>query len=138
MQILTSFSQHDTERLFLTYKRNPINYTKIKDQIVGKDLSEHYAQSRKSSWVFFGALSFIILVSSSFSVMADHWDSFIALWMIWGGIVVLFIGWRVLFAKNATSIHDKNKYFFDRFELVAQECDSLEDFVQHWKPISTT
>lgn len=138
MQILASFSTHDTERLFLTYKRNPINYTKIKDKIVGKDLSEHYAQGKKSSWIFFGALSFIILISSSFSVMADHWDSFIALWMIWGGIVVLFIAWRILFARNATSIHDKNKNFFDNFELVAQECDSLEDFIQHWKPLRLT
>lgn len=135
MQILASFSQHDTERLFLTYKRNPINYTKIKDKIVGKDLSEHHAQARKTSWVFFGALTFIIVVGSSFSFMADHWNSFVALWMIWGGVVVLFIAWRMLFAKNVSSIYSKNKLFFEQFELVAQECDSLEDFVQHWKPL---
>ncbi|MFK7798081.1 MAG: hypothetical protein AB8E82_11555 [Aureispira sp.] len=132
MQILAAFSQHDTERLFLTYKRNPINYTKIKDKIVGKDLSAHYTQAKKSSWIFFGALTFIIVISSSFSIMADHWDSFVALWMIWGGIVVLFTIGRVLFNRNATSIHDKNKDFFQAFELVAQECDSLEDFVLHW------
>ena len=135
MQILASFSQHDTERLFLTYKRNPINYTKIKDKIVGKDLSEHYAQGRKSSWIFFSALSFIILISSSFSVMADHWDSFTALWMIWGGIVVIFTIWRFSFKRNVSSVHDKNKDFFEQFELIAQECDSLEDFVQHCRPL---
>lgn len=133
MQILASFSQHDTERLFLTFKRNPINYTKIKDEIVGKDLSEHYAQAKKSSWIFFGALTFIIVVSSSFSIMADHWDSFVALWMIWGGIVVLFTLWRVFFRRNATAIYDKNKIFFQEFEQVAQTCDSLEDFIQHWQ-----
>lgn len=135
MQILASFSQHDTERLFLTYKRNPINYTKIKDNIVGKDLSKFYAQSHKSSWVFFGALTFIIVISSSFSIVADHWDSFVALWMIWGGILILFIAWRIFFTRNASSIHTKNKDFFEQFELVAQECDSLEDFVQLWKPL---
>jgi hypothetical protein len=135
MQILASFSQHDTERLFLTYKRNPINYTKIKEEIVGKDLTAHYEQSRKSSWIFFGALTFIIVVSSSFSVMADHWDSFVALWMIWGGIVVLFVGWQILFKRNATSIHEENKAFFERFELIAQDCDSLEDFVTLWQPV---
>lgn len=133
MQILASFSQHDTERLFLTYKRNPINYTKIKDEIVGKDLTAYYAQSKKSSWIFFGALTFIIVVSSSFSMIANHWDSFVALWMIWGGIVVLFTLWRTFFKRNATSIHDKNKDFFQQFEQVAQECDSLEDFIQHWQ-----
>ncbi|MGH1335858.1 MAG: hypothetical protein ACRBFS_06990 [Aureispira sp.] len=135
MQILTSFSQHDTERLFLTYKRNPINYTKIKDKIIGKDLSEHHAQGRKSSWVFFGALSFIILISSSFSVMADHWDSFVALWMIWGGIVILFTIWRISFTRNVSSVYDQNKKFFEQFELIAQGCDSLEDFVQEAGPL---
>lgn len=134
MQLTTSFSQHDVERLFLTYKRNPINYTKIKQEIVGGDLQERYQSVRKSSYLFFGAVTFIIVVSSSFSLIAEHYDSLIALWMIWGITALLFAGWMIMNHRNTYAIYHKNENFFGHFELIAQSCDSLEEFVGNWRP----
>lgn len=134
MQLLASFSPHEVERLFLTYKRNPINYTKIKQEIVGGNSQEGYQKVRKSSYLFFGAITFIIVVSSSFSLIAQHYDSLIALWMIWGITALLFAFWMVFNYRNTYAIYSKNEEFFDCFELVAQSCDTLEEFVGSWRP----
>ena len=137
MQSLASFSQHDVERLFLTYKRNPINYTKIKQEVVGDDVHDQYHRVRRSSTVFFGAITFIIVVSSAFSLVAAHYDSLVALWMIWGGTLVLYLGWIKFYHSNTYAIHTQNEDFFSRFELVAQSCDSLDEFVQYWTPTTS-
>jgi hypothetical protein len=42
MQTLVSFSENDLERLFLTYKRNFKNYSKIKNKVIGKDSEIQY------------------------------------------------------------------------------------------------
>ncbi len=125
MQLTALFSQHDIERLFLTYKRNPINYTKIKQEIVGSNLQEGYQRVRRSSYLFFGAVTFIIIISSSFSLVAEHYDSLIALWMIWGVTTLLFAGWMVFNYRNTYATYSRNENFFDHFELIAQSCRQL-------------
>lgn len=132
MQTLASFSDHDLERLFLTYKRNFNNYTKIKDKVIGKDAEKLYKRTRKSSIFFFVALSFIILISSAFSLMADHFNSFVALWLIWGIAFTLFSIWSFIYYKTNYQILQKNQAFFDKFENIAEKNNSLEDFRNNW------
>lgn len=133
MQILASFSRHDLERLFLTYKRNKPNYSKIKDKVIGEDADLLYKRTRRSSLFFFAALTFIITISSAFSLVAQHMDSFIALWMIWAIAFVLFIIWSVIYYRTNFHILQKNQAFFDKFEYIAQKHESLEEFSTNWK-----
>ncbi|WMX13740.1 MULTISPECIES: hypothetical protein [unclassified Aureispira] len=132
MQTLVSFSENDLERLFLTYKRNFKNYSKIKDKVIGKDAALIYKRNRKSSIFFFIALTFIIVVSSAFSLIADHMNSFVALWMIWGIAAVIFSFWFIAYYRNSFKILQQNQAFFDKFEAVASNNDSLDAFRMNW------
>lgn len=132
MQIRVDFSEQELERLYLTYKNKPNNYQKIKKKIVGIDTSANYRKTRKSGLIFFGGVTFIIVVSSSFSFMAQHWDSFIALWMIWSIFLVLLIGWLFLLNKTTWQIHDYNRDFFEKFESTATHTTDLRQFKQKW------
>lgn len=132
MQTLAAFSEHDLERLFITYKRNFKNYTKIKDKVIGKDAEQQYKRNRKSSIFFFIAVTFIIVVSSMFSLVANHMNSFIALWMIWGIALTLFIVWSVIYYRTNFDILKKNQAFFEHFESVANNNSSLESFRKNW------
>lgn len=132
MQTLVSFSENDLERLFLTYKRNFKNYTKIKDKVIGKDAEQQYKRNRKSSIFFFIALTFIIVISSAFSLMAEHMNSFIALWMIWGIAASLFSFWFVAYYRNSSKILQQNQAFFHKFETIANNNESLDSFRMNW------
>lgn len=132
MQTLVSFSENDLERLFLTYKRNFKNYSKIKNKVIGKDAERQYKRNRKSSLFFFIALTFIIVISSVFSLVADHMNSFIALWMIWGIASVLFSFWFITYYKNSSKILQQNQAFFDKFEAIANNNESLDGFRMNW------
>jgi len=132
MQTLVSFSKNDLERLFLTYKHNLKNYTKIKNKVIGKDAERQYKRNQKSSIFFFIALTFIIVISSVFSLVADHMNSFIALWMIWGIAAVLFSFWFITYYKNSSKILQQNQAFFDKFEAIASSNDSLDSFRMNW------
>lgn len=132
MQTLATFSKHDLERLFITYKRNFSNYSKIKDKVIGKNAEKIYKRNRKTSIFFFVAVTFIIGVSSIFSLVTNHTDSFIALWMIWGIVFVFFSAWSVFFYRTSYSIIQKNEDFFNRFETIAKDNQSLEDFKTNW------
>jgi hypothetical protein len=133
MQIQVDFSEQELERLYLTYKNKPSNYQKIKTKIVGIDTSLAYRKTRKSGFVFFGGVTFIIAISSSFSFMAEHWDSFIALWMIWGIFFTLLLGWLFLLHKTTWNVHDYNQKFFETFENTASKVSSLQQFLQTWE-----
>jgi len=132
MQTLVSFSENDLERLFLTYKRNFKNYSKIKNKVIGKNAEQQYKRNRKSSLFFFIALTFIIVISSVFSLVADHMNSFIALWMIWGIAAVLFSFWFITYYKNSSKILQQNQAFFDKFEAIANNNESLDGFRMNW------
>ena len=45
MQTLVSFSENDLERLFLTYKRNFKNYSKIKNKVIGENAEMQYKRN---------------------------------------------------------------------------------------------
>ena len=132
MPSLASFSTKDVERLFLTYKRNQDNYRKIKDKVAGPDAEQQYKSKRKSSIFFFVALTFIIVVSSSFSLIAEHMNSFIALWMIWGGAFIIFVAWSIINYQTNYRILKQNQAFFSKFEAIAKKHDTLEDFTNNW------
>lgn len=132
MQTLVSFSENDLERLFLTYKRNFKNYSKIKNKVIGKDAEKQYKRNRKSTLFFFIALTFIIVISSVFSLVADHMNSFIALWMIWGIAAVLFSIGFTSYYKNSSKVLQQNQAFFDKFEAIANDNESLDGFRMNW------
>lgn len=132
MQTLASFSAQDLERLFLTYKQNQDNYIKIKDKVIGDDAELQYKSNRKSSFFFFGALTFVVAISSAFSLIASDINSFGALWTIWGIAFILFSAWSVFYYKTNYQILEKNRQFFEKFETTAQSSQSLEDFKKNW------
>jgi hypothetical protein len=132
MQTLVSFSENDLERLFLTYKRNFKNYSKIKNKVIGENAEMQYKRNRKSSIFFFIALTFIIVISSVFSLVADHMDSFIALWMIWGIAAILFSIWFLTYYKNSSKVLQQNQAFFEKFEAIANNNESLDGFRTNW------
>ncbi len=131
------FTEPDLIRLFLTYKNNRANFDTIKDKLFPNDQSTKLKQNKRTSLIFFICVTFIILVSSSFSIMADHWDSFGALMIIW---VVFTIGvciWYYLTIQRTTQIHLKNKAFIQQFILVAESSSSAESFIEAWQvPVS--
>ena len=129
---LASFSDHDLERLFLTYKRNFTNYSKIKDKIIGKDAEAEYKRNRKSSIFFFVALTFIISISSLFSLFIEHINSLGALWIIWSVAFVIFLAWSIFSYRTNYRILQINQRFFSKFERVAKNHDSLEGFKTNW------
>lgn len=128
MQTLATFSAQDLERLYLTYKKNQDNYTKIKDKVIGEDAELLYKSNRKSSFFFFGALTFVVAISSAFSLIASDINSFGALWTIWALALVLFIAWSVFYYKTNYQVLEKNRQFFQKFEATAQASQSLDDF----------
>lgn len=132
MQTLASFSAQDLERLFLTYKQNQDNYSKIKDKVIGEDAELQYKSNRKSSFFFFGALTFVVAISSAFSLIAADINSFGALWTIWGIAFILFTAWSVFYYKTNYQILEKNRQFFQKFEVTAQNSQSLDDFKKNW------
>ena len=132
MQTLVSFSENDLERLFLTYKRNFKNYSKIKNKVIGENAEMQYKRNRKSSIFFFIALTFIIVISSVFSLVADHMNSFIALWMIWGIAAILFSIWFLTYYKNSSKVLQQNQAFFEKFEAIANNNESLDGFRTNW------
>ncbi len=132
MPTLASFSDHDLERLFLTYKRNFSNYTKIKDIIIGKDAEAQYKRNRKSSIFFFVALTFIISISSLFSLFIEHKYSLGALWIIWGVALVIFLAWSFFNYRTNYRTLQLNQRFFRKFERIAKNHDSLEGFRTNW------
>lgn len=128
MQTLASFTTQDLERLYLTYKQNPNNYNKIKDKVIGKDAELQYKSNRKSSIFFFGALTFVVAISSIFSLIGHDINSFGALWTIWAIALIVFIAWSVFYYKTNYQILQKNQQFFEKFESIAQKFQTLEDF----------
>lgn len=132
MQVLINFSAQELNQLYLTFKRNPSNYTKIKEMILGVNSEEKFARNKKSLRFFFITVTFIIAVSSSFSLMADHMNSFISLWLIWTGAFILFIAANIIINKNTTYVQEKNKAFFEAFEFTANKNTSLDAFQSEW------
>ena len=133
MALFNFFSEQDTAKLYVTYKQLPDNYTKIKQKLVGSASRIRYNRTKKSLRFFFAALTFIILISSAFSIVGDKKNSLIALWIIWTISLVFFVlinyyNYQYNFKNQEQQIH-----FFERFEVVAQQSESIEIFLKNWK-----
>lgn len=125
-------SDSDKERLFLTYRNNPENYQKIKNKLIGDRSKTSYQRTQKSLRFFFAALTFIIIISSAFSIVGDQPNSLIALWIIWTISLVFFIlinryNYRFNFKNQEEQI-----VFFEAFEKIAQHSESKDQFLKAW------
>ena len=89
-------------------------------------------KNKKTSLVFFLAVTFIIVVSSSFSVMADHWDSFGALIIIWVVFTIGVVVWYLLTVKRTQNTQAKNEKFMHHFIDIANTVNTAEDFERMW------
>lgn len=126
------FSDEDLVRLFLTFQNNRNNFDKIKDKLFPDDQSMKLKQNRRTSLTFFIAVSFIIVVSSSFSIMADHWDSFGALMIIWIVFTIGVLCWYILTVKRTQIVYHRNQQFFDKFTQIAERTQSADEFINLW------
>jgi len=129
MQIQQAFSQQDIERLFLTYKRKPLNYEKIKNTVIGDSIDKQYRKNQHSALLFIITVSFVIIVGSAFSLVAGHWNTFISLLVIWGFALAGYFVWRYITYRLIWRTYQSNKTFFEDFEQNAQDANSLEDFI---------
>jgi hypothetical protein len=78
------------------------------------------------------ALTGVAIASSFFSIFAEHWGSLGAIWIIWAGFMIgLGIAMYISY-KDAFLVIKKNEAFFVRFELIAENVSSLEDFIIDW------
>ena len=130
------FSEENTSKLYITYKQHPENYAKIKQKLVGEDANIRFKRTKKSMRFFFAALTFIIIVSSAFSIVGDQQNSLIALWIIWAislffFLLVNYYNYQFNFKSQA-----RRKHFFDHFEQIAQKSDSLGFFLEQWGSIN--
>lgn len=133
MRVLLSFTEEEVERLFLTFKRNPKNYQKIKDRVIGEGSKTMFKKEMRGRCVFAGGVTVVSLISSVFAIVAQNMGSLAAIWIIWLGAVLLSMGWFLVVYKNAYVILAQNETFFEKFEDKAEQCETLEDFkiLQH-------
>lgn len=128
MQVSVEKTSIDPVRLFLTFRRKPENYEEVRLMFVGEDIKVSFLKSIRGRLIFLAATAFIAAVSSVFSYFTEHYDSLIAIWLIWLGNLIVFSIWMFIDYKGSYSIYQKNKQFFQDFEACAQVCEELPDF----------
>ena len=132
MVFKVAFTQQETEQLYLTYQRNPKNYNEIKKRLFGEGAKIEFRRNLKGRIYFMAALTGVAIASSFFSIFAEHWGSLGAIWIIWAGFMIgLGIAMYISY-KDAFLVIKKNEAFFVRFELIAENASSLEDFIIDW------
>lgn len=127
-----NFSQQDLERLYITYKSNPKNYYKIKEKMIGSMVIASHKKHRKSAAFFFGAVSFIIAVGSSFAAFSGHENSLVALFIIWCIALATFLVWWTIHTRTRMQQLKEDQAFFEKFELISERNPSPEAFLKHW------
>lgn len=131
-----SLSLFDTDdakqRLFMTFKRNPENYNKIKSKLTAEDLKIRYQRTKKSLRFFFAALSFIIIVSSAFAIVGDQPNSLTALWIIWTISLIIFISSNRYNHQFNYRNQEEQSLFFKQFEEIAKRSETKENFIKNW------
>lgn len=126
------FNKEEIERLYLTYQRSPQNYAEIKKRLFGNAAKTELQKSIRSRFLFLGALTFVAIIGSTFSLFAEHWGSLGAIWIIWAGFAI-GVGSSIYFLyKNAYLIMKMNERFFDDFEKIADHAQDLDDFKIDW------
>jgi hypothetical protein len=77
-------------------------------------------------------LTVVAIASSFFSIFAEHWASLGAIWIIWAGFMI-GLGFAMYISyKDAFLVLKRNEAFFDSFEKIASNANSLEDFIIDW------
>lgn len=132
MKVLLNFTKEDIERLYLTFQRNPTNYHKIKERVVGEGARQQFRREMRGRWIFLAAITIVAIVSSLYPMAAGDWRSVGALWVVWAGFIVVFTVWYVLSYRFSYSIVQQNESFFESFESVANASPDIEAFRKKW------
>jgi hypothetical protein len=127
-----AFNEQEIEQLFLTFKRNPSNYNEIKKRLFGDAAKIEFRKNLKGRLYFMAALTGVTVISSFFSIFAEHWGSLGAIWIIWAGFMIGLGVAMYMSYKDAFLVLKKNEAFFEQFDKIASNTDSLEDFIIEW------
>jgi hypothetical protein len=127
-----AFSPTEIEQLYLTYKRNPKNYGEIKKRLFGDAAKIEFRKNLKGRLYFMATLSGVAIVSSFFSIFAEHWGSLGAIWIIWAGFMIGLGVAMYISHKDAYLVLKNNEAFFESFEEIASKSTAIEDFIIDW------
>ncbi len=127
-----SFNQSEIEQLFLTYRKNPKNYLEIKKRLFGEAAQLDFKKNLRGRIYFMATLTGVAVVSSLFSIFAEHWGSLGAIWIIWAGFMIGLLVAMYISYKDTYQVMKKNERFFKDFEKIASKSDKLEDFIIDW------
>jgi len=132
MVFKVAFTDQEIERLYLTYRNNPGNYSEIKKRLFGEGAKIEFKRNLKGRLYFMAALTVVAIASSFFSIFAEHWASLGAIWIIWAGFMIGLAVAMYISYKDAFLVLKKNEAFFDNFEKIAVNAATLEDFIIDW------
>jgi hypothetical protein len=127
-----NFNETDILKLFRTSKNHPENYIKIKDMLCGNEAWKAFNNFKRSRYFFIISLTAIALISSAYSLFAEHLPSAVAIWIIWTGFMVLISVSFYFGYKDQYLTLKKNQSFFDRFEPIALKSETEQDFIIDW------
>lgn len=122
----------NSERLFLTYHRNPDNYTQIKTQVAGEAAQQAWQRGQRGRWVFMASIIFICTISSAFAWFMELGGSFTAIWIICFAFVsaislVSFFSYQTRYKELQANVQ-----FFENFENIASTASTVEEFRALW------
>ena len=133
MYIRLRFGREEIERLFLTYLRQPKNYLRIKETVLGKSSDKpDLSRLLRGRILFLFTLALVALVGSGFAFVSDNYDTIAAIWVIWLGALILIAGFTYLQYQETHKVWKENHHFFEHFEQIALQASDLSAFNQHY------
>jgi hypothetical protein len=127
-----SFNSKEIEQLYITYKRNPKNYKEIKNRLFGDAAKIEFKNNLRGRIYFMIALTGVAVISSMYSIFAEHWPSLGAIWIIWAAFTLGLLFAMYISYKDSYLVIKNNEQYFEKFESIASKSDSLEDFIIDW------
>ena len=127
-----SFNPKEVEQLYITYKRNPKNYKEIKKRLFGDAAKIEFKNNLRGRIYFMIALTGVAVISSAYSIFAEHWPSLGAIWIIWAAFTLGLLVAMYISYKDSFLVIKNNEKYFERFESIASKSESLEDFIIDW------
>lgn len=127
-----SFNPKEVEQLYITYKRNPKNYKEIKNRLFGDAAKIEFKNNLRGRIYFMIALTGVAVISSAYSIFAEHWPSLGAIWIIWAAFTLGLLVAMYISYKDSFLVIKNNEKYFERFESIASKSESLEDFIIDW------
>jgi len=126
------FSKEEVARLYLTYKRRPENYDKIKKRLMGSKARKEYHKGQRGRYFFMGAVIAISMVGSAYAFFLGHWGSFGAIWLICAAFLIALGTFSFVAYRNFELVFKRNVAFFEQFEALAEKRNNVEDFQIDW------